>query len=418
MDTLVLPVALLHETIAHMAEFPSKPLYFPVGLRENGADLAWLVRSVARVRPGDELAFSVLGERPGVDADGENLAGQVWISATNRGALGGVVLRERRRPLDEVSLVGPGMEVLALGPRPRIVTNAAADSDTERWSRTIGALGSHAAWERLRHLHVAVVGASRTASLVCAELVGGLGVRRITAVDPDRLRRHNLGEADLMTEADIGRPKAAALCGRLRTLRPDGDFVPIMAPVQEPYAVQAVKQADVIICAVDASDARLTVALIGAAHLRPCLDIGTAVLAQDAAAGRWGDSGDGATPRLRGMDVRLILPGQGCLLCQGGVTGRSDAIQRLLGIGAPRDDEPFDTHRAGSLRAWNAVAVGHGVLMLVDLVAGRLSSTTWLRVEDAGEGSTIEYPLRDATSGTREAGACACAVVGAGDSAV
>ena len=81
-----------------------------------------------------------------------------------------------------------------------------------------------------------------------------------------------------------------------------------------------------------------------------------------------------------GADVRLIVPGDGCLRCCGDV---ADEIAALRGPTAT----PWETARAGSLASLNQLAVAVGVRMLEDLGAGRAQGSRWLRLhfDEAGE---------------------------------
>src|SRR5262249_48107349 len=63
----------------------------------------------------------------------------------------------------------------------------------------------------------------------------GLGVRGLTLLDPDRLEPHNLGEMDVVSAGDVGRPKALALAEALAdTYR--GATMP-RRPTRQPKAV-------------------------------------------------------------------------------------------------------------------------------------------------------------------------------------
>jgi hypothetical protein len=74
--------------------------------------------------------------------------------------------------------------------------------------------------------------------------------------------------------------------------------------------------------------------------------------------------------------VRLILPGDGCLECWGGL---ADAQAR--GPGSDWREE-----RAGSLRTLNQTAAHLGLTLLEQLLAARVHGSTWLRVEIAADG--------------------------------
>ncbi|MGE0821742.1 MAG: hypothetical protein AB7P18_06465 [Candidatus Binatia bacterium] len=125
------------------------------------------------------------------------------------------------------------------------------------------------------------------------------------------------------------------------------------------------------------------------------------------------DTGSGL--RRMGADVRLILPGNGCLLCVGNLTRYQQAVEELCRGGAlPPQSEEWWQQRAGSLRTLNQIAAHTGVQMLQDLVAERIADSRWARLEfdDAGR-MTVVYLL---TSQSDTASPCRlCAKAGSGN---
>jgi hypothetical protein len=108
--------------------------------------------------------------------------------------------------------------------------------------------------------------------------------------------------------------------------------------------------------------------------------------------------------RIAGADVRLILPGHGCLLCQGGLRREVRAFEDLIrgrnATGAIDGVDEWRSQRAGSLGSLNQLAVALAVQMVQDLVAERLRTTTWaqLLIDDAGR-LTVGYPRPDLRNG-------------------
>ena len=113
-------------------------------------------------------------------------------------ALGAVRLpAQDLTPVHSLRLVGPGMLRINLqrAPWPEWSSQAGEEPHqdlSERWSRTIGALGFDV-WQRLIGLRYAIVGLGRTGSSLALALAR-LGVQHLTLIDPDLLERHNLGE--------------------------------------------------------------------------------------------------------------------------------------------------------------------------------------------------------------------------------
>jgi hypothetical protein len=116
-----------------------------------------------------------------------------------------------------------------------------------------------------------------------------------------------------------------------------------------------------------------------------------------------------------GADVRLILPGDGCLLCRGNLTNYNQAVENLCNHRPPVDLETtWSRQRAGSLRSLNQLAAGLGVHMLQELVTERIQQSVWARVEfDESGHLAVQYPP---TQPSTDIPACAlCAKAGLGD---
>ena len=98
-------------------------------------------------------------------------------------------------------------------------------------------------------------------------------------------------------------------------------------------------------------------------------------------ANRWGkihlDVGSGVLiagdDRQMGADVRLLLPGEACVSCLGGLR---DAIRAREEADAPPGTlrrgrrQPWHEHRAGSLLTVNHIAVHLGLQMWLSLMSG------------------------------------------------
>lgn len=282
-------------------------------------------------------------------------------------------------PLDELEIAGE--TVLALhgsaraAPLPRI--------DAERWSRTLGALGEET-WRRARGWSFALLGAGRSGSVV-GHLLALVGAgARVVVIDGDVLERGNLDGVLGATARDIGRNKAEILAEQLRALRGDlaVEAVPFWA--QSPRALAALRGAEVIVTTVDRDAARLAAAIVAAADLRIHLDVGTGIF------------GTGPSRRV-GADVRLLLPGDGCVCCVGGLRDEGTARVELEltepELAQRRTRINWRQERAGSLATVNAAAVGCALQLLLELAAGRATSSRWLRLEWDAEGRLASRDL-------------------------
>jgi hypothetical protein len=140
-----------------------------------------------------------------------------------------------------------------------------------------------------------------------------------------------------------------------------------------------VKTADVLVSCVDDDAARLVIGTLACCYAKPLLDVGTGIFDEDSnQPSAISDQRPAIRNRQMGADIRLILPGDGCLLCWGGVADPQEALERWR-TKQPR--RPWREERAGSLRSLNAVAAHFGIRLLEDLVAGRLTRSVWLRFE-------------------------------------
>jgi len=418
MHTLTCPLPLFQRLLRLLAEAPHRPAFLRVGRHHTPAAHEWLGRDITLSPPSPsahppEPTFRVTlaAGQPASPPEPAPPAviGELALGVgRQQGRWWGVVhTGETREPLYRLALVGPGMYRLSAqglpGPDQR-----SGEVLPARWSRTIGALGGEGVWQRLAQLRIGIVGCGRTGSLVAVTLAR-LGVQEIALIDPDAVEVHNLGEMDAVTSADIGKPKAAALADHLRALLspvPVALF-PVAASVTHPTALSLAKSCDVLFCCADNDAARLATAILATLYHRVLVDIGTGVFYSGAASG--------ARARTMGADVRLILPGDGCLLCRGHLSNYAQAVDDLcnhrLPASAQRD---WRQERAGSLRTLNQVAAGIGVQMVQDLVAERLQGSTWAHVEFDGAGHlAVSYPPAQPPD---DAAACAlCAKAGLGD---
>lgn len=273
-----------------------------------------------------------------------------------------------------IEIVGPGLPVCA---RESVRVVDTISWDDIRWRRSRGALGVPA-WTRLQALRVVLVGAGRNGSLLAEQLVAA-GVEQVTLVDPDYVEAATLGEASLcFGKDDIGQPKANILVERLAR-RSRTTLQAEIRSVLDPGILPVLAGADLVVSAIDNPAARLAVATMAARFLRVHLDVGTGVFS----------NGQGVE---MGCDVRLSIPGEGCVHCLGGigapVTEALNAIQRTRSTPAwARTNHPVDNSgRSGSLRSLNSIACGFGMRMMEDFLGGTLTASAWLRLQFAGDG--------------------------------
>lgn len=323
-----------------------------------------LANWIARIqpRPAQCLAVAIIGI--GRDQDG-------WDGA--------VTLGGRNVPLAAIRVVGPGMIRAQRDADP-------ADSDDdpqtlERWSRARGALGD-AVWRNVRAAHVALFGASRTGSNM-AFLLAALGVRRLLLCDPDQLESHNLDAMPGVTEQDVGRAKVEALAERLVQFRSDLFVQGLACSARDNRVAQCARPADLLVTCVDDDTPRLAAALLANRLLKVHLDIGTGV------------SIDEQGQRTIAADIRLLLPGQGCVACVGGLADEEQARYELWAppgsLQRRRGGRSWQEQRAGSLVTVNMIAAAFGVQLWLDLLSGQLTGSHWTRLRwNPGQGLDVQ----------------------------
>jgi molybdopterin/thiamine biosynthesis adenylyltransferase len=261
--------------------------------------------------------------------------------------------------------------------------------ELERYSRVIGGLGTDVwgepAWPRLRDARWCLIGAGRGGTAL-AMLLARQGALYLTITDPDRIEAHNLDGLPAPPSV-IGSSKAEILAYLLERFRPEMTAYPIPHNLATLPGMAAAWEADIVVSLVDSHAARLVASGVASAYLKPHLDIGQSVVVAD---GR---------RRELGVDVRLIVPGQGCLRCIGGAGGLSLATSMDQLIHPPRAVENFREERAGSLASLASIAVGLGMRLVEDMLVGVRTESAWLRLVQRGATMDLrEIPTRPGRS--------------------
>lgn len=342
------------------------------------------------------LAARVAGDRPAA------LTCSIMLGSGGEvGLFTGICSAEGQiAPVQSLKIVGAGIRQLAAVDFRALRQQALSPEDADRWSRLIGALGGPEVWQSLTSLRYCIIGAGRTGSLVATTLTKE-GVHHLCLMDPDVLERHNLDAMDAVSERDIGRFKAEVVAESLRRERPGLQIRVLAQSVMGVEARACIKDADVLVCCVDDEAARLAVGALACCYLKPLLDIGTGVFDS-----RWPAAGE--PRRVLGADVRLIVPGDGCLRCWGGLTGAPEAWARWRRGEARRR---WDEERSGSLRSLNEIAAHLGLRLLEDWTAGRRAQSGWVQFEMDAQGT----PALHAEPAQRLPACPLCATMGLGD---
>lgn len=281
-------------------------------------------------------------------------------------------------PIEDLQIAASGLPVFQADSKAEILFQTVAP----RHSRLVGAIGWQA-YEKISSHRFIVLGCGRTGSLMAMSLAR-LGAKKIILVDPDNLGLHNLDAMDGVFAKDIGRYKADALADSLLEVDPSIEVTSCHLSITAMEVLNLVKKSDFILSCVDDDGARWTANLVATLYLKYFIDVGTGI---------W--LGGNLKDRVMGADVRLLIAGQGCLSCCGGLV-RNDHISALrlsyTSEVQSRKNRDWKLQRSGSLRSLNQVSVGLALRLIEDLFAARLSTLPhWLRVTYSPEGlPTIE----------------------------
>ncbi|TWT40860.1 Sulfur carrier protein ThiS adenylyltransferase [Thalassoglobus neptunius] len=301
---------------------------------------------------------------------------------TERGRWSGIVHRNGTLfPMDGVRVIGSGM--LHLQRNPVAIPDVPDDG---RWSRTIGGLAP-SLWQRTRSAHVLLIGCGRNGTMAAWQLAG-LGVHRLTLVDPDKLAIENIEAMPGLEFNDIGKPKTAILGQQLLKQNPDLMLRCFAYPVSD-ILDRLKARYDLIVTCVDDDVPRLGASWLARELLIPHIDVGSSVQRSET----------GETT-LAG-DVRMLLPHEGCIQCVGGLADREQTMYEFaappgsLHRGVPVE---WNQQRAGSLVHLNSMTVGIGVELWLRLLRGEIGSY-WQRLTVR---SRAEFELTGAAVGAGE----------------
>lgn len=201
--------------------------------------------------------------------------------------------------VEEIRVVGPsGLRILRPNGCSRLSPHLLQQLD--RNVRLLGEEGQ----ERLSRTHLGLCGLGGLGSLVLF-YAKGLGFRRFTLVDHDRVEETNLNRLWGATVKDVGRPKVEVLRRALLRHDPGLQVTAVPKRVQTEEAREALLEADVLVGCVDDDGARLELQVLAARHLKPLMDLGAGIVVEE-----------GCVKEMGGQIV-FYFPGGPCLLCQG-----------------------------------------------------------------------------------------------------
>jgi hypothetical protein len=205
-----------------------------------------------------------------------------------------------RSPLDQVKVIGAND--LTLTPAPVV----GGGGDLARFDRQILMFGA-AGQQRLRGMHVAVLGAGGGGSILIEQLAH-LGIGHITAVDPDIVKTHNLSRIIGARDEDARRgvKKVTVAERHVHGIDPAVRFTAIDGDIGDLPVAEQLLRCDHLLLATDTATARLVANAIAQSFLIPLTQVGAKVDVRD----------DGTIEQIY-TAVRPVLPRQGCLSCAG-----------------------------------------------------------------------------------------------------
>jgi hypothetical protein len=304
----------------------------------------------------------------------------LWMSQDGAGFLGWRSPTGLWSAMAWLELPGSGMKRVRLGPivatslkapvsPPLPAPREAQDNpDADRYSRQRVALGAPVL-NTLQTRTTVFIGLGRTGSPLVHSAVR-LGMPML-GIDPDVVEAHNLdGDFSPLHE---GWTKASALRKQLTPLARPGASPDLRClDVASPAAGALIAACDgAIVTSVDNSRA-----LLWADAWAKALNKVHIIVA----------SGLSSPGGLAEAEVRVLLPGEGCVLCAGGLAEPLDLVRENLSkTHAPRDGS-FEAERPGSLRSWSVLAGHQALRALEQVAAGRVRHSLFRRLTEQEDG--------------------------------
>lgn len=185
----------------------------------------------------------------------------------------------------------------------------------DRQIRVFGKAGQRA----LQKLTVGIVGVGGIGSLIFTLLVR-LGVIRFIIINQDVVEKSNLNRlaGSTLSDAQNKTPKVLMLERYGKEINRHIDVIPIQKSILEEEAQQALKMSDVFFGCTDNHSSRWELNRLSTRYLIAYFDIGTGIKA-----------GRNHTIEHAGGQVRVVIPGMGCLNCINGIDVNIAQQERL-----------------------------------------------------------------------------------------
>lgn len=287
--------------IIHVHTHPSSDKYVGFSEIDDVSDAETFPKEVEYLGPGPHAAIVL----------GQNCLDARWYDPQTK----------TLKPIAAVKVLGERLLTILPSAAHRSATcredviQTPADKIYDRQIRVFGKEGQKA----LRQLTVAIVGAGGIGSVVFVQLVR-LGVGCIIIIDPDVVEHSNLNRlaASTLKDADSKTPKVEMMTKYAARINPHIKIIPVQASILEEETQEYLKLADAFFGCLDNNAGRWVLNRLSTTCLIPYFDMGTGIQAT-------------AEQNIEhaGGQVRIVIPGMGCLNCIKGID-ISVAQQELL----------------------------------------------------------------------------------------
>jgi molybdopterin/thiamine biosynthesis adenylyltransferase len=242
--------------------------------------------------------------------------------------------------------------------------------DAEMLDRNIKWLGEDGQ-RRLSETSMVICGAGGVGGLVALN-VRGLGLKKITLIDDDRIEKSNLNRLPGATLHDVGEYKVDVMAKMIKDVSPGTkvDTIPEKVSCDGGLSRQAIAEANIIVAAVDSFQVRYDVQWLATRYLKPLIDMGSGINLKT----------DTSTVKFMGGQIACYVPGGPCLCCQAVVprdieSKFSREVKRMTGYVKGTDITPT------SVVTINSIVAGYAVDMVIKLITGFSEIKTYMKYD-------------------------------------
>lgn len=250
----------------------------------------------------------------------------------------------------------------------RLGSDNASRQDRDVLDRNIKWLGDQGQM-LLSNAHLVICGLGGAGSLV-AQNARGLGLKKITLIDGDRIEKSNLNRLPAATLNDVGAFKVEVAKRMIQDVSPATEVSTIteMAHSSNEAVRAAISDADIVIAGVDSFSARFEVQYLAARYLKPLIDIGSGITLK------------AGEVKFMGGQVVCYVPDGPCLCCQTVIKREIDSdlsleVKRATGYVRNTDLTPT------SVVTINAIMAGHAVDAMIKYITGFSEINTYIKCD-------------------------------------